>query len=1639
MPSNKHDPYQELEAYLRQAQAEVGRAVEDLLASESTGSSSSCAGSRKNSCPDLYSIGVADDSYRTPRKFAATYTSLSAPRPRRSINGIGGSSSSEKVQQTAGLVGTNGHRGRRASDGEPPPCAWDAYYGWESLQLSRPPSGDAQLLSIYTERLVEAVNGSFAEELSSLDDEGPATEDRSDAPDQSTSTAQEVTEGAGEEKPLSEASLRGDGQGNGDSDATAAGGTSLLRDGGDSPGSTNEGISSAEKKLSLIRSSSWPDLVAMRTGRAPSLPPTSLSGSSRAGSCPETSAGRTVSGIALSSVDDIESQQALSYDGSLYKNQQLYYESDESGDAEEAKDEEPSVHDSLGSVKNAPTVEEFTEVELRISDSDHDDDKETALPELFIREDERDEPPPAAARSSVSSASVSAVAPMASPGAVALRDSFTLDLRSPGLVRSRLNPYTIEVIANHASSPDEVLATVSTLEARLASRPLPPLVIDENEPDTGTWSSTSTAHSASTVSRHELEEFLKSVEPPHDPPSWPQDAVTQTTPEISRSSSFTWVTECGEELGSSKESLTAAVRSEAKTSSKTQHSLAVATQSPSPVSNSSSSSSCDAPPTPLTPRASPSSQEVVSSDLSDSATHGAATVTASVTRPLQNGSSPSLPALDGRHECAQMSTQRQRSLEEKPQIRSLSRPTTKAVDKKSPEVASSLPWTAPQQLSHKASSAPVLLKNRPPTSLGDSGAKRNVVPDATAASAGNTPEEEVKAFLQARSQSAKDIKEVEAVHACEWLRQAGFPQYVQMYEDNNFPVEITTVLRDHPSLDPDELQSLFRRLNTLNKSARLKSDGLVKQSMHHDSDEEEGPALSYNWQFHRSSRRWSRVSPPLPVVVTPTSSRTPQHAAQQPNQPAEAYSSHDSVFLDEPRSSPESRLSTSDERLQGADLEGSPGPKLRRSGSERIRDAILRRMDSLRGNRRRKKRGAAHQGPGVGNDPTAGGGGGGVWSNHLGPENHALSDSECSPQLAHRRKAGSFRSRHKNQQPPARWLSASSEHGRASIYDNVPAGEAPSNHNASLQQSQRLEEDQQQGQQQEQQQDQQRAIDTGSVGSGSTGRGVPEENDRPAYTSERRDSGVGSSLTRAGNGSPCTQTSAWHCFSSSPEQLTCMTALRYEHLSASQLLVLKKLALLHLTALMERFSPPYRSGWGWAVPKFIKRMRAPDYKDKTVFGVPLSVSLQRTGHALPPSIQGAMEFLRKSAPEATGLFRKSGVRSRIQKLRSMHESATGPISYEQHQAYDVADLLKQYFRELPDGLLTSKLSDTFLCIFQHIPEELRLDALQAAVLLIPDENREVLETLLVFLDDVCRHAQENQMTVANIAVCIAPSLFQLAVPRSASASPRRRATTVGIPDQRELNENRAAHECLARMIIDHKKLFQISLETLQQCRLEQYEPMTLDELGSLKSYLEGCLHALITEAREKSKGWANVQHADVDLAFKKPGDGLPLRLWRCVVEVEAPPVELLTRILRERHIWDNTLIKWRHIARLDKQSEVIQYICGSMRPHAPRDFCVLRAWRTELARGSCALVELSVNHPDATVLLRGVRAVVLASRYLIEPCGAGKSRVTHISRVDFRGRTPDWYNKVYGHLCALLLVRLRDSFVQRTEGPETKV
>lgn len=94
--------------------------------------------------------------------------------------------------------------------------------------------------------------------------------------------------------------------------------------------------------------------------------------------------------------------------------------------------------------------------------------------------------------------------------------------------------------------------------------------------------------------------------------------------------------------------------------------------------------------------------------------------------------------------------------------------------------------------------------------------------------------------------------------------------------------------------------------------------------------------------------------------------------------------------------------------------------------------------------------------------------------------------------------------------------------------------------------------------------------------------------------------------------------------------------------------------------------------------------------------------LQRTGQPLPKGIQEALEWLRLNGFDQVGLFRKPGVRSRIQLLKSLVESQGESINYNDQQSYDVADMVKQYFRELPEPVLTNKLSETFMLLFQRM-------------------------------------------------------------------------------------------------------------------------------------------------------------------------------------------------------------------------------------------------------------------------------------------------------------------------------------------------
>uniref|UniRef100_A0AAV2J6N0 StAR-related lipid transfer protein 13 n=1 Tax=Knipowitschia caucasica TaxID=637954 RepID=A0AAV2J6N0_KNICA len=1043
-----------------------------------------------------------------------------------------------------------------------------------------------------------------------------------------------------------------------------------------------------------------------------------------------------------------------------------------------------------------------------------------------------------------------------------------------------------------------------------------------------------------------------------------------------------------------------------------------------------------------------------------------------------------------------------------------------------------------------------------------------------------------------RNVRERRLAEIEAKEACDWLRAAGFPQYAQLYEDAQFPIDISSVKRDHDFLDRDLVEPLCRRLNTLNKCASMKLDVSHQRKKGEDSDEDDPLAISKRWTFEWSSRRWSRLQDFLLDSTNDSSPTGGQGAGLHTTVSSESVLtdlSEQEITEISSIHSEDSTLALPDS-VSMASLSASYQPPrelthyntlpVKRHGGKSKAKEFLKKMELMRTWGPSTRRKSANRRPVLvisgpvlqGEEPRAlrvlqctpisqlessnklsyqenddsnklsyqenGENSGSVSpvSNHkdspvadsLDVETSAVNEMRPKQRTANKRsskyledmelpsqgkrtdivqaqfgknqfhsyenllihipkdhKPGTFPKalsieslapasgeasprmeapkngigrEHWSGKALSKTCPGAPRGSRVSVYDNVPGSHLYASTGDLLD----LEKEENlfphlddiiqhvSGLQQIVDHWSRSVLPEGEMGE-EEDRTTPSEGDRDAVslndtdstgTRERRDSGVGASLTRP--------RLRWPSFRSSDHQPS--SSLLISSQSAGQLSLLQKFSLLRLTAIMEKYSMSNKHGWTWSVPKFMKRMKVPDYKEKSVFGVPLIVHVQRCGFPLPLCLQQALSHLKTHCLDQVGLFRKSGVKSRIQALRQQCELSPDFVSYEDQSAYDVADMVKQFFRDLPEPLLTSKLGETFLHIYQYVPKEQRLQAVRAAILLMPDENREVLQTLLFFLRDVTSLVEENQMTPMNLAVCLGPSLFHLSLLKNETLSPRsiQRKYTTGRPDQKDLNENLAATQGLSHMIAECHRLFQITEEMVTQSRNSYMEAELLappldelgkvhdeeedeedeeeDEEGSYHTHIENLIQSLLKEAKDKSKSWMSRPIIDhTELAFKKVGDGNPLRLWRIGVEVAAAPCEVLQRLLKERPLWQSDLLQEKVLETLDRQTDVYQFSCRNMAPQSCSDYVVLRSWRTDLGRGACALVTASVDHEDSAGT-GSVRGVVLESHFLLEPSGTDRTRLTHLCRVDLRGRSPEWYNKAFGHLLVNEAHRIRSSF-----------
>ncbi|XP_054388483.1 rho GTPase-activating protein 11A isoform X2 [Pongo abelii] len=160
-----------------------------------------------------------------------------------------------------------------------------------------------------------------------------------------------------------------------------------------------------------------------------------------------------------------------------------------------------------------------------------------------------------------------------------------------------------------------------------------------------------------------------------------------------------------------------------------------------------------------------------------------------------------------------------------------------------------------------------------------------------------------------------------------------------------------------------------------------------------------------------------------------------------------------------------------------------------------------------------------------------------------------------------------------------------------------------------------------------------------------------------------------------------------------------------------------------------------------------------------IFGVPFNAlphsAVPEYGH-IPSFLVDACTSLEEHI-HTEGLFRKSGSVIRLKALKNKLDHGEGCLS--SAPPCDIAGLLKQFFRELPEPILPADLHEALLKAQQLGTEEKNKATLLLSCLLA-DHTVHVLRYFFNFLRNVSLRSSENKMDSSNLAVIFAPNLLQ---------------------------------------------------------------------------------------------------------------------------------------------------------------------------------------------------------------------------------------------------------------------------------------
>jgi len=152
---------------------------------------------------------------------------------------------------------------------------------------------------------------------------------------------------------------------------------------------------------------------------------------------------------------------------------------------------------------------------------------------------------------------------------------------------------------------------------------------------------------------------------------------------------------------------------------------------------------------------------------------------------------------------------------------------------------------------------------------------------------------------------------------------------------------------------------------------------------------------------------------------------------------------------------------------------------------------------------------------------------------------------------------------------------------------------------------------------------------------------------------------------------------------------------------------------------------------------------------------------QLTADDVPVLVECCIKFIETYGVLSEGIYRRSGVQSKIQRLlnRLKIDAWNQHISNEEFTEHDVANVLKRFFRTLPEPLLTNQLYSQWIDGLTLEHHEEQLDLYKRLLNSLPHINRCTLRKLLGHLHVVQNKCEKNLMSVSNLAALWGPTLM----------------------------------------------------------------------------------------------------------------------------------------------------------------------------------------------------------------------------------------------------------------------------------------